>query len=72
MTKLTLLTAMMAAAMVTVGAIKALAPVTSAITTPQSASMDIEELQPASMDIEELQRKIDVRSLPELEIHDLY
>jgi hypothetical protein len=62
MTKLTLLTAMMAAAMVTVGAIKALAPVTSAITTPQSASMDIEELQ----------RKIDVRSLPELEIHDLY
>jgi hypothetical protein len=54
MTRLTLLTAVMAAAMVTIGAIKALAPVPSAITPPQSASMDIEEVQ----------RKIDVQSLP--------
>jgi hypothetical protein len=60
MTRLTLLTAMIAAAMVTVGAIKALAPVPSAITPPQSASIDIEEVQ----------RKIDVQSLPKLEIHD--
>jgi hypothetical protein len=54
MTRLTLLTAVMAAAMVTIGAIKALAPVPPAITPPQSASMDIEEVQ----------RKIDVQSLP--------
>jgi hypothetical protein len=62
MTKLTLVTAMMVAAIVTVGAIKALTPVRSPITTPQSASTSIEELQ----------RKIDVQSLPVMEVKEPY
>jgi hypothetical protein len=62
MMRLTLLTAMTAGAMAALGAIKTLAPITPAFTTPHSASMDIDELQ----------RKIDMRTLPELEIHELY
>ena len=60
MRKFTLLTVTMAVALVTAAALKALAPAKLATTTPQSASMSIEELH----------RQVDVRSLPVLEVKD--
>jgi len=63
MTKRRLLTmAVILTVLGSVVAIRTVAPATSVTTTPQSASMSVDELQ----------RKIDVRSLPELEIRDLY